>query len=1420
MRQLLSLFRRLNLQTKLVLYCISFVMIITGVMIFVVYSQTVLLLQAAIDQETALRLARQIAIGIGIVGFAISILVIAAVNILAHRITAPLRALSETVSRNSSGELTASAPVLSEDEEVGARARTLSGPRVELYERKQAEEALLQFRSVMDESNDAIFLIDLETARYLDFNKSAYQFLGYSREELAQLRVIDVATHVPSLDRWRERVELVRKAGSLIFESTYKRKDQSFFPVEVSARLLTYRGNNIMVAVVRDIADRKRAAEALVASEIKFRMLAENTPIVVYQCKNDARFTFLYLNDAVERLTGYSKKAFLEEGLSFFEIYHPDDVSGIAVPQDELHYHKPSFHITYRIRHASGEWRWVDEWGAYVTNELDQVEYIVGTKDDITERKQAEKALQESEERFRKVFHSSPLAISITTLDEGRLLDANDAYWALTGLRPEHALGLDASELRLWEDIQTRVAFVEKLKSRGSYIDPDDRFLNTDGTVKSFISFYERIQIGNEDCVLSMFYDMSTQKLTMQALQQSEARLRALLNAIPDAILELSLDGRVINMIPPMGLESVMSPELFIGKQIDEIFQEVTASQAKFAIERASASGQINIFEFESKMGGRPRTMEARVIGSTVGTVLMMIRDISQRKWIEQERENLINELENKNIESETLRRTLANIVGTMEFTEIIDRVLEEIRRVIPYDTASVWQVEGRNQFIITGVDLPSEIKIPGTVFVLDETNSAYQLLMGRVPYVLNNNVQEELSDFHEPPHNYVQSWLAIPLTTRGRIIGMINLDGRNRDQFTTHHAELALTFANQLAIALDNVRLFSELQNDLQERSKLIAELETKNAEAETLRESVAIVAATLEKSEAVDRILEQLERVVPFDSASVQLINGDMLEMVSTRGFPLSQNLSENCFKLNEDEPAYPVIQGRVPYVLYDDIQVLVPAFTEVPHDRIHGWMAVPLRVKGRMLGIIALDGYRAGQFTERHAQLAVTYANHVAIALENARLFSDLQNELEERRRLIAELEHKNAEAETLRESTAIVAGTLETSEAVQRILEQLKRVIPYDSASVWLYKDQLAVMVGENGLPSDATAPSFYEVNESEPDYALVNENLPYILLHDVQEKYPQFKVPSLDYIHSWLAIPLKARGKLTGFISLDSHIPGQFTEHDAKLALTYADQVSIALENARLFSDLQAELAGRKNLISELENKNAELERFTYTVSHDLKSPLFTIRGFLGYLEQDALSGNHARLKSDIQRITDASEKMQRLLNELLELSRVGRLKNESTYIPLADIARESAELVQGRIMDRGIQLFIDSNLPVVYGDHPRLTEVLQNLLDNAAKFMGDQNEPRIEIGCQGYDAEHGMLVCYVRDNGMGIPSEHFERVFGLFNKLDPKTDGTGIGLALVKRIIEVHGGRIWVESEAGKGSTFFFTLPTSGQVTN
>jgi signal transduction histidine kinase len=171
--------------------------------------------------------------------------------------------------------------------------------------------------------------------------------------------------------------------------------------------------------------------------------------------------------------------------------------------------------------------------------------------------------------------------------------------------------------------------------------------------------------------------------------------------------------------------------------------------------------------------------------------------------------------------------------------------------------------------------------------------------------------------------------------------------------------------------------------------------------------------------------------------------------------------------------------------------------------------------------------------------------------------------------------------------------------------------------------------------------------------------------------------------------------------------------------------------------------------------------------------------------------------------------------MQRLLNDLLELSRVGRQINPPREIDLKRLISEVLELLHGRISQGGIAVSVAENFPVVFGDYQRVFEVMQNLIDNAAKFMGDQPAPRIEIGQRGFLEERPIF--YVQDNGIGIAPEFRENVFGLFNKLDARTEGTGVGLALVRRIIEFHHGRIWVESELGKGATFLFTLPVTPQ---
>lgn len=672
---------------------------------------------------------------------------------------------------------------------------------------------------------------------------------------------------------------------------------------------------------------------------------------------------------------------------------------------------------------------------------------------DLSAQKQAQRELLESEERFRMVFKSGPMAICITTLKEGILLDANDAYWKLTGYEPRESLGKNALELGMWDSAELRQAFVEELNEKHSIINPGYEFLDALSQKKRYvIASYELIDLNNQACIISILYDITEQKLVENALKSAEARTRAIITSIPDMIFEVSFEGDLLDFMASAELVPIMEPHEFIGKNLKDLFPPRIAEQTMFALNRALSSGQVHAFEYGLPPGEEVQFFEARVASVTSDSAIIMVRDISQRKWVETEREKLINELE-------------------------------------------------------------------------------------------------------------------------------------------------------------------------------------AKNAESETLRESLSIIVETLDETRAVSLILEQLEKVIPYNSASVQLLQEGMLEIVSIRGLePPEQHLGRR-FAVNEHEPSYPLIRGKSPYLLINDVQAYFKGYVPVyPDPDIHSWLAVPLKVKGNIIGIIALDGYTIHQFDQKHAELAVTYANQVAIALENARLFSELQDELVE------------------------------------------------------------------------------------------------------------------------------------------------------------------------------------RKRLIEELGNKNAELERFTYTVSHDLKSPVITIRGFLGFLEQDALTGNLQRLRGDIKRISDATDKMQTLLNELLELSRIGRLVNPSVNVSFNELVDEALSLVQGRLQGKQVQVRVQSRMPDVYVDRVRVIESLQNLVDNAAKFTSET--PLIEIGQNGF--ENDMPIFFVRDNGIGIEPVHHERIFGLFNKLTADSEGTGIGLALVKRIVETHKGRIWVESEPGKGSTFYFTLPPAG----
>lgn len=243
-------------------------------------------------------------------------------------------------------------------------------------------------------------------------------------------------------------------------------------------------------------------------------------------------------------------------------------------------------------------------------------------------------------------------------------------------------------------------------------------------------------------------------------------------------------------------------------------------------------------------------------------------------------------------------------------------------------------------------------------------------------------------------------------------------------------------------------------------------------------------------------------------------------------------------------------------------------------------------------------------------------------------------------------------------------------------------------------------------------------------------------------------------------------------------------------------------ISTFKKNERTLSDRTAEL----------EQRTEELEIFNYTVSHDLKSPLVTVKTFLGFLEQDMRTGDSEAIEQDLHHIRTATDRMGLLLDDLLQLSRSSWVANQTEQISLKGLLEHTLMFVQGQIEETGARITLPDTDLLLHADPSRLLEIWQNLIDNALTYGVTKENPHIDIGFES-GAEP---VFYVRDFGPGIAREFHEKIFGLFEKLDRNSKGSGLGLALVKRIVEKHSGKIWVEAgENEPGCCIKFTLPTA-----
>jgi GAF domain-containing protein len=688
-----------------------------------------------------------------------------------------------------------------------------------------------------------------------------------------------------------------------------------------------------------------------------------------------------------------------------------------------------------------------------------------------------------------------------------------------------------------------------------------------------------------------------------------------------------------------------------------------------------------------------------------------------------------------------------------------------------------------------------------------------------------------------------LQAMISLPIQSRHSVLGVLSVHAARPRVFTDDECAALAICAEQAAIAIEHTQLVAEVQARQAElehtNSVLCCEIEARQrAEAAlALRieqiEAVRTIAAELTQELSLPTLLELiLRRAVECVDAATEgvILLWDTTDQVliphACRGYG-AWEVQLRTVRLQLGESLSGTVAQRRQGLIVNDYQrsPYVHSQTLMAHLGYTAAMAEPLLYRDRLVGVILLtNGGTRQPFTDRDRELLTLLASHATIAIENARLF--------------AESTRRQTWLASILDINKRIATRTDREHLMARIAEEATHLLGADGAMVRVRQADHLVATPHTCYGPALAAMMDLHFGEALARQAIREDRA--IVSADIQADATICAMHKAQAaavgLHAVLTMPIRGSRGSVGTLQVLSCRPRPFAPDEVAALSAYAEQAAMAIENARLLA-AEAERtralertnatlhqaiaarqrveAQREQLMAELEARHAEMERFTYTVSHDLKSPLITIRGFLGLLEQDVLGGDLERMKTDMHYIQGATATMQHLLDELLELAQIGHVANPLTEVPLSELAREAVTLVGGQLVARGVQVHIRPHLPVVRGDRPRLLAVLQNLVDNAIKFMGTQPAPRIEIGAR---QEREQTICYVQDNGVGIEPQYHEKVFGLFERLEVSSGGTGMGLALVKRILEVHGGRIWVESAGqGHGSTFCFILPLPGE---